>query len=105
MPSTIILHSIRFTTSTHAQEQEGERTAKKVEAQRAIDENFGPHLIGRVRSKLWNLTEYPESGKDAQFSAFFSLFVVVISTATFVIGTLEEFQGLFAVNFIGIALK
>ncbi len=48
--------------------------------------------MGKLRSKLWNLTEYPESGRDAQISAFFSLFVVVVSTATFVLGTLEEFQ-------------
>ena len=30
---------------------------------------------------------------SSQIAAFFSLFVVVISTATFVLGTLEEFQG------------
>ena len=57
-----------------------------------VEEDFGPSLSGRIRSKLWNLTEYPETGLDAQCAAFFSLFVVVISTATFVLGTIEEFQ-------------
>ncbi len=57
-----------------------------------IEEDFGPTLLGRIRKRLWNLTEYPESGCDAQAAAFFSLAVVVVSTATFVLSTLEEFQ-------------
>lgn len=75
-----------------SKEQEGELQARRLEQQRALDEDFGDHCLGRIRSKLWNLTEYPESGIDAQVSAFFSLFVVVVSTGTFVLGTLEEFQ-------------
>ncbi len=57
-----------------------------------VEEDFGQSSVGRIRSKLWNLTEYPESGLDAQVAAFISLFVVIISTATFVLSTLEEFQ-------------
>ena len=60
--------------------------------EKTIEEDFGPSPFGRARKKLWNLTEYPESGRDAQFTAFFSLGVVTVSTATFVLSTLEEFQ-------------
>ena len=47
-------------------EQKGEQEAKRKEAQRLEDENFGNHLIGRVRTYLWNLFEYPETSKAAQ---------------------------------------
>ena len=36
---------------------------------------------------MWNFVEYPESSKPAQILAFFSLFMVCVSTITFVIGT------------------
>ena len=42
-------------------ELEGERIAKKIADQRLKDENFGNSLIGRIRTYLWNLMEYPES--------------------------------------------
>ena len=47
-------------------EQKGEQEAKRKEAQRLEDENFGNHIIGRVRTFLWNLFEYPETSKAAQ---------------------------------------
>ena len=34
--------------------------------EKMIEEDFGHSLLGRTRKRLWNLTEYPESGKDAQ---------------------------------------
>ncbi len=40
--------------------------AKKREEDRKKYENFGPSLVGRVRSKLWNITEYPETSFAAQ---------------------------------------
>lgn len=47
-------------------EQKGEQEAKRKESQRLEDENFGNHLIGRIRTYLWNLFEYPETSKAAQ---------------------------------------
>ena len=49
-------------------EQKGEQEAKRKEAQRLEDENFGSHVVGRVRTYLWNLMEYPETSKQAQVS-------------------------------------
>ena len=49
-------------------EQKGEQEAKRKEAQRLEDENFGSHIVGRVRTYLWNLMEYPETSKQAQVS-------------------------------------
>ena len=49
-------------------EQKGEQEAKRKEAQRLEDENFGTHLIGRIRTYLWNLFEYPETSREAQVS-------------------------------------
>ena len=42
--------------------------AKRKEAQRLEDENFGSHLAGKIRTFLWNLMEYPETSKYAQVS-------------------------------------
>ena len=47
-------------------ELEGERLSKEKEAQRKIDEDFGPSRIGRLRKWLWNLTEYPETSYGAR---------------------------------------
>ena len=30
------------------------------------DENFGSHCLGKVRTFLWNLMEYPETSRYAQ---------------------------------------
>ena len=49
-------------------EQKGEQEAKRKEAQRLEDENFGTHIIGRIRTYLWNLFEYPETSREAQVS-------------------------------------
>merc|ERR1712062_496310 len=49
-------------------EQKGEQEAKRKEAQRLEDENFGQHIIGKIGTYLWNLTEYPETSKAAQVS-------------------------------------
>ena len=47
-------------------------------------------MFGRLRSKLWNFLEYPETSIAAQALAFTSLFMVCISTVTFIIGTNHE---------------
>jgi len=73
-------------------EQKGEQEAKAKENQRLADENFGNSRIGKVRSILWNLMEYPETSRTAQMFAWASLGMVLISTFTFVLGTFPEFQ-------------
>ena len=57
-------------------EQKGEQESKRKEAQRLEDENFGTHLLGRIRSFLWNLMEYPETSKYAQVTAIHNVFVL-----------------------------
>ena len=52
-------------------EQKGEQEAKRKEAQRLEDENFGTHCLGKMRTYLWNLMEYPETSKQAQVKAKF----------------------------------
>ena len=47
-------------------ELEGERISKEKAAQRKIEEDYGPSLIGRIRKFLWNLTEYPETSYGAR---------------------------------------
>jgi len=74
------------------QEAEGERMRQEKEQERAIEEDFGNSKLGRLRSFCWNMTEYPETGRAAQVSALFSLAVVIISTITFIMSTMEEFQ-------------
>ena len=46
----------------------GERIAKKRADQRLMDEDFGNSFIGRTRTYLWNLTEYPETSIGARVS-------------------------------------
>ena len=62
------------------------------ENKRAIEEDFGSHWLGRLRSFCWNMTEYPETGRAAQVAALVSLAVVIISTITFILSTVDEFQ-------------
>lgn len=47
-------------------------------------------MFGNIRSNLWNFLEYPETSIAAQALAFTSLFMVCISTVTFIIGTNHE---------------
>lgn len=49
-------------------------------------------MLGRIRTQLWNFLEYPETSIAAQALAFTSLFMVCISTVTFIIGTNHESQ-------------
>ena len=60
------------------------------EDQRMREEDFGDSFFGRVRKKLWNFLEYPETSIGAQALAFLSLFMVCVSTVTFIIGTNSE---------------
>ena len=58
--------------------------------ERQEEEDFGDSCFDKFRSKMWVFLEYPESSKPAQALAFTSLFMVCISTITFVIGTNYE---------------
>ena len=58
----------------------------------AEEEDFGPSCLGTWRTCLWNTLEYPWTSQFAQIVAFFSLAMVLVSTITFVLSTIEEFQ-------------
>ena len=73
-------------------EQKGEEENKKKEVQRQADENFGDSRMGKIRTLVWNLMEYPETSRTAQIFAWASLGMVLVSTFTFILGTLPEFQ-------------
>ena len=45
-----------------------EKEAKASKIQRLKEEDFGSSVIGKTRKFLWNMTEYPESGKPASVS-------------------------------------
>ena len=47
-------------------------------------------LVGNSRSFLWDLLEKPWTSLAAQYYAMASLFVVFISTFTFVLSTMED---------------
>ena len=49
-------------------EQKGEEESKKKETQRQADENFGDSKMGKFRTLVWNLMEYPETSRAAQVS-------------------------------------
>ena len=73
-------------------EKDGDIAAKKLEMELATEEDFGNSCLGRMRSWTWNTFEYPWTSKVAQVMAFLSLFMVVVSTFTFVLSTIEELQ-------------
>ena len=64
-------------------EQKGEQEAKRKEAQRLEDEAFGTHLLGRIRTHLWNLMEYPETSKRAQVGRFITILIKLIEIARY----------------------
>lgn len=64
-----------------------EETEKQREIEREKLEDFGTTWYGKLRKKLWNLFEYPSTSRGAQFIACWSLSMVVISTARFVLSS------------------
>lgn len=52
------------------------------------EEHFGDHLTGRVRRRLWDLLEYPETSKPAQFISVLSIAIVCLSTVTLMVTSL-----------------
>jgi len=77
---------------TCVNEKQGDLKEKQREKELAEEENFGNSTFGQIRTWLWNVMEYPWTSKIAQFNAFFSLGMVVISTLTFIVSTLEDFK-------------
>ena len=73
-------------------EVEEERNEFESQKERQQEESFGDSCLNQFRSRIWNFLEYPESSWAAQCLAFTSLFMVCISTVTFVIGTNYEDQ-------------
>ena len=49
-------------------EKKGEEESKAKEAARQADENFGKSKLGKFRTFVWNLMEYPETSRAAQVS-------------------------------------
>lgn len=68
-------------------EMNGEEKAKRRQASKEQDEDFGNSKIGRLRKTLWNLTEYPETSRAALILGYCSLSLVIVSTITFVLST------------------
>lgn len=66
-------------------ELDTEEEEKQREIEREKIEDFGPTWYGKLRKKLWDLFEYPQTSKGAKFIACWSLSMVVISTACFVL--------------------
>ena len=73
-------------------EKDGDIASKKKELELAEEEDFGQSNLGQFRSWLWNTMEYPWTSRLAQVVAFFSLSMVIVSTVTFVVSTVEELQ-------------
>ena len=73
-------------------ERDGEIATKRQEIELAEEEDFGNSDWGQLRSYLWNTMEYPWTSNTAQFMAYFSLLMVLVSTVTFILSTFEELQ-------------
>lgn len=71
-------------------EIESENLCQQKYEERLKEEDFGDTTYGRMRKYFWNLTEYPETSRAAQAYAFLSLFVVILSTVTFVLSTTPQ---------------
>lgn len=62
---------------TGLKEKEMEFVERVREEQREIEEDFGDSLVGRIRSALWNVFEYPHTSFTAQVRWKISVFVVI----------------------------
>ncbi|XP_040582046.1 potassium voltage-gated channel protein Shab isoform X2 [Lepeophtheirus salmonis] len=55
-------------------------------------ENFGDSFLGKIRKYLWDLFEYPHTSRAAQGIALWSLFMIIVSTACFILSTDYDFK-------------
>ena len=56
------------------------------------EERFGGGRLEMVRSRLWDVLEYPETSHCAQMFAFISVTIVIASTTSFVLESIIEDQ-------------
>ena len=59
-------------------ELDTEEEEKQREIEREKVEDFGPTWYGKLRKKLWNLFEYPQTSKGAQVSVIFSIANIIL---------------------------
>ena len=53
-------------TKDNFQEIEEQELEERIEEERRIREDFGNSTIGRLRKRIWNITEYPETSLAAK---------------------------------------
>ena len=75
-----------------SKQAQGDREQADKEQLEEQEVGFGPGRVARMRSVLWDLLERPWTSKLAGYYAIFSLSMVFVSTATFVMSTAEELQ-------------
>ena len=63
-----ILKTLQHSLKQAVKEKKGEEESKAKEAARQADENFGDSKLGKFRTFVWNLMEYPETSRAAQVS-------------------------------------
>ena len=63
-----ILITLQQSLKQAVKEKKGEEESKAKEAARQADENFGDSKLGKFRTFVWNLMEYPETSRAAQVS-------------------------------------
>lgn len=73
-------------------EKDMDLRAKIKAMETAEEEDFGSSPLSELRGWLWNVLEYPWTSKLAQFLAFFSLSMILLSTITFIISTADELK-------------
>ena len=79
------------TTVSAKKEMEEETIESQQYEERVQDEDFGNDNMGRLRTFLWDLFEYPETSRAAQALSFLSVFLIVLSTVTLMVeSTLED---------------
>ena len=81
-----------FPTTVSAKKELQEETIESQQyEERVKDEDFGNNNVGRLRTFLWDLFEYPETSRAAQALSFLSVFLIMLSTVTLMVeSTLED---------------
>ena len=79
-------------TATASKELEEERRDKETFVEKERDEKRGKDCIGRFRSAMWDVLEYPETSKLAQILTSTSILLIFVSTVTFLIESSLELE-------------
>ena len=74
--------------------------------ERERNEDFGPDVMGRLRSMMWDFLEYPETSTISQVFHSSSMVFVCLSTVTFLIESSHEYEAdeAGAVNYSSVTL-